>query len=633
MYMLKILLLVIIVSLDAWADTNPSTQSQTTNSCPESKQKEFRDLYNSLQAALDYDGNKTVSNKSGKIIKISQNTSQSNSPGKQFEDMVTSEYQNALQKVAVLYQQSLPDPAPANTNVDLVNFLKVIDPSVSDDDQTQIKNDQTNDSFFKKLLDKSQNKFKDSNNPNFALNQNDIYLLQKLLYHAKDRSCQIENLNKNKKTIFEQNKLKEIRSSPLNILLQSIQNANITKDSKIDIGSRDDYLVDQNKAIKATVREAFDKIKKWYNDKENASCLAYIRGGQLDHKFMDSLQDNIQSCNYIHFIDSLLISNNASDIESILHFINSNQLLIDDNNQVASFKISRQTKAPLAQTKISPDLDGKLRAITIHITKLDEPKPVVVNPPVVVTPPAPVTLPIVVTPPITNPKKDCESDTNKKWNSEKNICEEKPLIVVDEQSPKNKCEADGKHVYDDSNQKCNDIPVDDKTKCEADGQHSYDDVAKKCNDKPVDDKTKCEADGKHAYDDVTKKCNDKPVDDKTKCEADGKHTYDDVAKKCNDKPVVAADNACKDKPNTQECCVKKNPELEDGATPGSNIQIIWDEKTKKCIDKKATGKPDLTEPDGNKPPEEEKPKATSMPTITPPINAPKWNEGALPGAF
>jgi hypothetical protein len=313
----------------------------------------FRTLYLCLQKQLDYDGKKTLFDTQGKVVDNSSSVPLppgTLSNGQLFEKVVFAEFQNALKKVAILYQeasQKTDNSQLHNQNTKLLAFLETL---------SNLKASGKNSDPYKKFLDdllkKSETKF--GKNDTKALNAGDIYLIKNLMIHAQDKICSINSYNKKGgrgTTLFSADELKKVKESPINKLMTALKaSASIATPITLD-----ENLTDEDKTIKAAVNEAYDNIKNFYNT--NINCLKNKKTGALAPSFIDTIQGNIQSCNYRHFIETLG-NKHATNIEGILHFINANQQLIAPDSKKTWDK-------QLADTYINePKVDEIIRKIT-----------------------------------------------------------------------------------------------------------------------------------------------------------------------------------------------------------------------------------------------------------------------------
>ena len=271
-------------------------------SCDNAK-AEFRKLYIALQNSLNYDGKDAVLDKG--ILKLVAHTGK-DYEGKLFEDNLFREYQNSLTKVAKVYQVSKKaGNEDLKSNPDLVDFFKALDTKTSMDFGK-----------FDKILDglkkSSEVKNTSESDKQFIINDNDIYLLKNLLIHAQDRICRTEKYASKSKKVDE---LENLKNAPLNRMLNALQNGNISADSDLN-------LVKTDTVIKSAVNNQMENLRKWMKDLNNSNpnCFKAIKN---DPAF---IQNGIQSCNYKKFVDSLILDNSSvTNLESVLHFINSNQ--------------------------------------------------------------------------------------------------------------------------------------------------------------------------------------------------------------------------------------------------------------------------------------------------------------------
>ncbi|MBC7430031.1 MAG: hypothetical protein H7336_15560 [Bacteriovorax sp.] len=290
-------------------------------SCLQTKKNEFKTLYLKLQQSLNYEGKdiEITNDKTGAFKLVPHKGEEYE--GRIFEKKLFQEYQNSLRKVGLLYQAAKNDAASNsaefNSNKELIDFMKAID-SGNDSKYIATTNIET---VIKQLRKASEVKYaQDSKDPkdhkSKVINENDEYLLTKLLTHAQDRLCSIREYTKTKKgtRFFSAEEMEKKKNAPLNQLLLAVKDANLNKDSEINI-------VDTDVAINSAIQESINALTKWMSD--NKSCKAAISS----IAFMNSIQIGIQSCNYNEFINSLVITPDkaTTDIERILHFINSNE--------------------------------------------------------------------------------------------------------------------------------------------------------------------------------------------------------------------------------------------------------------------------------------------------------------------
>jgi hypothetical protein len=292
------------------------------NLCTEARNT-YRTLYLCLQQQLDYDGKKTIL-KNGKAVSSEDKAPEGASNGKKFQDALYKEFKNSLIKVAALYQTAKKDsPEPVSEKdskgKEIIGLLKIIDPEIVNyKDDAHINFNK----FFENLLSKSKEKFKD--NEKLQLNSDDILLLQKLLIHAQDRVCLLQRLETKGKATksFSKEYLKEVAQSPLNQLLLALKQS----DSPDKVLLKPEEFTKDELAIQESVKSAFKSLKDFYNDKNYKQCLQ-DKNKQL--AIMNSIQDNIQVCNYKKFLDALN-GPDTNNLEAILHFINANEQLMKD---------------------------------------------------------------------------------------------------------------------------------------------------------------------------------------------------------------------------------------------------------------------------------------------------------------
>lgn len=287
---------------------------------------DFKSLYVKLQQQLNYEGKDAYLDKNF-VVQLKPHEKNAPYPGKEFEDALFNEYQNSLRKVGKLYQAAKFEGDDGFKSNDLlVNFMKSIDDKSSDSsnfvNKTKIKD------VINALEEASKKKY---GNSKFAINDGDKYLLEKLLTHAQDRICSVNKYEETHKgtALFKADYLEKVRSAPLNVLINSIKNASIEKDSKIDLKPASDLtasLVDPNVAVKSAIADNLNQLSAWVK-KVKASgpnCLASIKSKD----FAGKIQGQIQGCNYGQFIETLS-QDNVNNLESVLHFINANEKLLN----------------------------------------------------------------------------------------------------------------------------------------------------------------------------------------------------------------------------------------------------------------------------------------------------------------
>jgi len=303
-----------------------------SNKSCESLKADFATIYTTLQQSLNYEGKDAVYVK-GRGLQLKKHDG-GEYQGKLFEDMLFSQYQNSLKKVGALLIQNgkLANSNETYKENEIIAFFKSIDPNFDLNKYPDI------DGLVNKLAAKSAETFKDAADKNKVINNEDKYLLAKLLIHTRDRICTVEKA-KTKKGKVDQ-KIIDIANSPLNRMVTALKNAQIKGNEAIqDIKNSDDILgaktkintiklnangdlesviVEDNKAIKSAVLDNLHAFEKWMS--AHKSCISFFK--QTNGRFIQG----VQSCNFQKFMDSIAKENNGiSDFEKILHFINANQ--------------------------------------------------------------------------------------------------------------------------------------------------------------------------------------------------------------------------------------------------------------------------------------------------------------------
>jgi hypothetical protein len=190
------------------------------------------------------------------------------------------------------------------------------------------------------LEEVSRKKYANSGDKKFMINAGDKYLLEKLFTHAQDRVCALNKFEETNKgtRLFKADELKQAKNAPLNILINTIKNAPIEKDSKIDLRGPNELtssLIDSDVAIQSAVADNLNQLSTWVKKvkAQGPKCLASIKSKD----FANKTQAYIQGCNFGHFIDTLS-QENVNNLESVLHFINANEKLL--NNPAAKAETS-----------------------------------------------------------------------------------------------------------------------------------------------------------------------------------------------------------------------------------------------------------------------------------------------------
>lgn len=282
------IVLITIISLYA-------TQVWAAPACDVEK---FKKQYIDLQNALRYDGQK-IEYKNGKITASKEEVSNDDTPGKKTERALYNNYLAALGKVKKIYEHlNSPDKVSADektvvTNNEVTKFFKAIDPNTSKSPSLDIN--------IEKLVDE----LKKVKGKDYSLNENDAYLLKKLLVHSQDRVCTLENyLQSGKATQQRKKYLDDLKVAPLNKMIESLKKM---------VGTEDVKFADQDLAIEEAVKEGIDNLHK----------MALNCKGRLNSIKFD---EPIQACNFNKLIKSLSVEDASfRSFEAILHFINANQ--------------------------------------------------------------------------------------------------------------------------------------------------------------------------------------------------------------------------------------------------------------------------------------------------------------------
>jgi hypothetical protein len=291
---------------------------------------DFKTIYIKLQQQLNYEGKDAYLDKNFQV-QLEAHKPGTSYGGKDFELAMFKEYQNSLRKVGRLYQAGkFEGDDTFKSNPTLVAFMEAIekdsDSSAAFIKQTDIKK------VIQALQEASVKKFGNTTDGKFVLNDGDKYLLEKLLTHAQDRICNLityENNGHKDTYLFKADYMQKVMNAPLNRLVNTLRNASLTKDSKIDIFESSPLtgsLVDPKAVIQSALAENVNQLSEWVKKVKarGDKCLASLK----TKAFANSIQANIQSCNLGHFIDTLS-AENVSNLESVLHFINSNERLLN----------------------------------------------------------------------------------------------------------------------------------------------------------------------------------------------------------------------------------------------------------------------------------------------------------------
>lgn len=299
----------------------------------------FKDIYISLQQKLNYEGKDAYLDKNHQV-QLKAHAKDTPYGGKEFEEALFAEYQNSMKKVGKLFQNAkFEGDDNFKSNPLLVNFMAAIDDKKSDSsdfiDKTKVKD------VLKALEQASIKKFSNGPNKKFVLNAGDKYLLEKLLTHAQDRICSITTYEETGKgtKLFKADYLQKVKNAPLNRLVNTIKASTIDKDSKIELKETSVLtasLIDPTLATKSAVAENLQQLSDWVKKVKarGDKCLQAIKS----KNFSNSIQANIQSCNFGRLIDTLS-EDNYNNLESVLHYINANERLLNNPQAKAETNI------------------------------------------------------------------------------------------------------------------------------------------------------------------------------------------------------------------------------------------------------------------------------------------------------
>ncbi len=299
----------------------------------------FKEIYIGLQQKLNYEGKDAYLDKNHQV-QLKPHQKDAPYGGKEFEEAMFLEYQNSMRKVGKLFQNAkFEGDDNFKSNPLLVNFMAAIDDKKSDSsdfvDKTKVKD------VLKALEEASIKKFGNGPNKKFVLNAGDKYLLEKLLTHAQDRICSITTFEETGKgtKLFKADYLQKVKNAPLNRLVNTIKASTIDKDSKIELKETSALtasLVDPTLATKSAVAENLQQLSDWVKKVKSRGdkCLQAIKS----KNFTNSIQANIQSCNFGRMIDTLS-EDNYNNLESVLHYINANERLLNNPQAKAETNI------------------------------------------------------------------------------------------------------------------------------------------------------------------------------------------------------------------------------------------------------------------------------------------------------
>lgn len=299
----------------------------------------FKEVYIALQQKLNYEGKDAYLDKNHQV-QLKAHQKDAPYGGKEFEEALFLEYQNSMRKVGKLFQNAkFEGDDNFKSNPLLVNFMAAIDDKKSDSsefiEKTKVKE------VLKALEEASIKKFGNGPDKKFVLNAGDKYLLEKLLTHAQDRICSITTFEETGKgtKLFKADYLQKVKNAPLNRLVNTIKASTIDKDSKIELKETSALtasLIDPTLATKSAVAENLQQLSDWVKKVKSRGdkCLQAIKS----KNFTNSIQAHIQSCNFGRMIDTLS-EDNYNNLESVLHYINANERLLNNPQAKAETNI------------------------------------------------------------------------------------------------------------------------------------------------------------------------------------------------------------------------------------------------------------------------------------------------------
>lgn len=295
--------------------------------------EKFKKQYIDLQNALRYSGKK-IEYKNGKIVESKEAVSDSDAPGKKVEQALYNNYLAALGKIKKIYDyMKSPESVSAEdktilSNESVTKFFKEIDPNTPRKTVSDVN------------IDKLIEQLKKVKNKDFSLNENDAYLLRKLIAHSQDRICTLEDYVKTGKATTPSRKkyLDDLKVAPINRMITSLREMAGTEDLKFS---------DQDLAIEEAVKEGINNLHK----------TALECKGRL---FSIRFNEPVQSCNYNKFIQALSTDDSSfRPFEAILHFINANQ-----NATMATTSLNLLDKEFKADVRCT--LDPKTKTIFVQ---------------------------------------------------------------------------------------------------------------------------------------------------------------------------------------------------------------------------------------------------------------------------
>lgn len=322
-----------VLAADKKAKPKVAPVAATSTTCSSKDILDFKQKYIDLQNILMMK-NKKIELVKGKAQAVGPDVVEENAPGHVIELALYHQYQNALTKVGKIYQQfsvnpSTEDKKILNENPALVNFFKSIESTQNTKSAANLNIDT--------LLDKLE-KLKPIKG--FELTKEDLYLLKRLLLHSQDVICRVEK-EKNKKGQKLKNYDSYMKES-LNMMIRSLNNM---------AGKKEFNYAYEQKAIDQAMKAPLEKLAEL--KKAFLICKAkFQKNPDLGSG------DKVQECNYKKFIETLT-SNNFNHIESLLHFINANQLAENattDLDLIKKEEIKAREAAPQVPAATKPEV-------------------------------------------------------------------------------------------------------------------------------------------------------------------------------------------------------------------------------------------------------------------------------------
>jgi len=279
----------------------------------------FKRQYIDLQNALRYEGSK-IEYKKGKIVVSNEQVSNEDTPGKKTEQILYNNYVAALGKVKKIYEHlngenKSSEEKTLTANDEVTKFFKAIDPNNSKSTSLDLN--------IEKLIDQ----LKKVKGKSFSLNENDAYLLKKLIAHSQDRVCTLEKYLQSKQGKVKY--LEDLRKEPLNKMIEQLRGMMKTDDVQFAV---------QDLAIDQAVEEGINNLHQ----------LALVCKNAL---YSVKFDEPIQACNYNKFIKSLGADDSSfRSFEAILHFINANQKATNAATSLDMLKKEFKNESPVKCT-------------------------------------------------------------------------------------------------------------------------------------------------------------------------------------------------------------------------------------------------------------------------------------------